>query len=70
MHLVLMQSFRDLTIPHGRCGDLSVFFAVYGITNLITDIIVLSMPIPSLLRLNMDFWKKCSLLITFAVGFM
>lgn len=65
-----MQMFRDLTIPHGHCGDLSVFFAVYGITNLITDIMVLSMPIPSLLRLNMDFWKKCSLLVTFAVGYM
>lgn len=65
-----MVSSRDLTLPDGHCGNQSAVFAVYGITNVITDIIVLSMPIPSLLKLKMAFWKKCSLLATFAVGYL
>lgn len=60
----------DLSIPGGSCGSQSAFFAAFGIVNLATDVLVLTMPIPNLLRLRLAFWKKASLLATFTVGFM
>lgn len=60
----------DLSISGGSCGSQSAIFAVFGIMNLVTDVVVLTMPIPSLLRLRMPFWKKASLLATFTVGFL
>lgn len=60
----------DLSIPGGSCGSQSTVFAVFAIMNLVTDVVVLTMPIPSLLGLRMPFWKKASLLATFTVGFL
>lgn len=60
----------DLSIPGGHCGSQSAVFAVFGIMNLVTDVAVLAMPIPSLLRLKMPFFQKAFLLATFTVGFL
>lgn len=59
----------DLSISGGYCGSQSAIFATFGIMNLVTDVAVLTMPIPCLLGLRMPFWKKASLLATFTVGF-
>lgn len=60
----------DLSIEGGSCGSQSAVFAAFGIMNLVTDVLVLAMPIKSLLGLRLEFWKKASLLATFTVGFM
>lgn len=60
----------NLTLPGGHCGSQSAVFAIFGITNLVTDVVVLLMPIPSLTGLRMPIWKKASLLATFVIGFM
>lgn len=60
----------NLSIPGGSCGSQSTVFAVFAIMNLVTDVVVLTMPISSLLGLRMPFWKKASLLATFTVGFL
>lgn len=60
----------NLSLPGGHCGSQSAVFAVFGIMNLVTDVAVLTMPIPSLLGLKMAFFQKASLLATFVVGFL
>lgn len=60
----------DLDIPGGYCGSQSLVFAVFGILNLVTDVVVLLLPIKSLLALRLPLWKKASLIATFSVGFL
>lgn len=60
----------DLSIPGGYCGSQSDVFAVFGIMNLVTDVVVLLLPIKSLLALRLPLWKKVSLMATFSVGFL
>lgn len=60
----------DLSIPGGYCGSQSDVFAVFGIMNLVTDVVVLLLPIKSLLALRLPLWKKASLMATFSVGLL
>ncbi|KAJ4406647.1 hypothetical protein N0V82_010070 [Gnomoniopsis sp. IMI 355080] len=60
----------DLDIPGGYCGSQSAVFAVFAIMSLVTDLAVLTMPIRTLVGLQLPLWKKASLLATFAVGFL
>lgn len=60
----------DLELPGGYCGNQSAVFAAFAIMNLITDLVVLTLPIKILLGLRSPLWKKVSLLATFTVGFL
>lgn len=54
----------------GHCGSLKTAYGLYGIMNLITDVLVLALPIPSLVGLKLPALRKCGLVATFAVGFL
>ncbi|KAF3771304.1 hypothetical protein M406DRAFT_231203, partial [Cryphonectria parasitica EP155] len=58
-----------LDIP-GHCGSQKAVFGIYGVLNLVTDLMVLALPIPSLTGLKLPFLRKAGLVATFAVGFL
>lgn len=43
----------DQTIPGGHCGNQVLSFTVTGILNLVTDLMVLTLPLPYLYKLQM-----------------
>ncbi|KAL4899590.1 hypothetical protein BDW74DRAFT_108809 [Aspergillus multicolor] len=58
----------DKTIPTGRCGDQVASFTATGVINLVTDVVVLTLPMPSLSRLQMAMYKKVTLIAVFGLG--
>ncbi|KAL3452745.1 hypothetical protein BJX65DRAFT_302654 [Aspergillus insuetus] len=58
----------DQTIPGGKCGNQVTSFTVTGVINLVTDFIVLILPMPSLYRLQMATYKKATLIAVFGLG--
>ena len=60
----------DQTIPDGQCGNQVLSYQVTGALNLLTDLIVLLLPMPYLYGLNLALYKKVVLMVTFAVGLL
>ncbi|KAK3331259.1 hypothetical protein B0H66DRAFT_94015 [Apodospora peruviana] len=60
----------DQTIPGGHCGDQVLSFTVTGILNLLTDVMVLVLPLPYLARLQMRLYKKLVLIGVFSIGLL
>ncbi|KAL4803356.1 hypothetical protein BDV18DRAFT_162920 [Aspergillus unguis] len=58
----------DKTIEGGSCGDQVASFTATGVINLVTDVIVLVLPMPSLSRLQMATYKKVTLITVFGLG--
>ncbi|KAK1753122.1 hypothetical protein QBC47DRAFT_304223 [Echria macrotheca] len=58
------------TIPGGHCGDQVLSFTVTGVLNLVTDVMVLVLPLPYLARLQMRLYKKLVLLGVFSIGLL
>lgn len=44
----------------GKCIDTLLFFLVFGIINMVNDVIILVVPIPRILKLHMNKRKKVS----------
>lgn len=60
----------DTTIPGGSCGDRNAVFVIAGVTNMITDFMVLLLPVPCILKLQMPPGQKFGLLIVFCMGIL
>ncbi|KAL2863366.1 putative integral membrane protein [Aspergillus lucknowensis] len=58
----------DQTIPGGKCGDQVTSFTITGVVNLLTDVTVLVLPMPSLYKLQMATYKKVTLIAVFGLG--
>ncbi|KAL4963657.1 uncharacterized protein BDV14DRAFT_176145 [Aspergillus stella-maris] len=58
----------DTTIPGGHCGNQVTSFTATGVINLVTDVIVLVLPMPSLYKLQMATYKKVTLITVFGLG--
>ncbi|KAL2856462.1 hypothetical protein BJY01DRAFT_263514 [Aspergillus pseudoustus] len=58
----------DPTIRGGKCGDQVASFTATGVINLLTDVVVLVLPMPSLYRLQMATYKKVTLIAVFGLG--
>ncbi|PYI00339.1 hypothetical protein BO78DRAFT_268904, partial [Aspergillus sclerotiicarbonarius CBS 121057] len=58
----------DPSIPGGTCGSQVSSFAVTGVINLATDLLVLAIPLPLLYRLQMSRFKKVTLISVFGLG--
>ncbi|OJJ38281.1 hypothetical protein ASPWEDRAFT_318186 [Aspergillus wentii DTO 134E9] len=54
----------------GRCFSLLVFYYVSFATRLVTDLVIFALPIPILLKLNLESWKKAGLILMFALGLL
>ncbi|KAK8069630.1 hypothetical protein PG994_006246 [Apiospora phragmitis] len=59
---------RDQTITGGHCGDPVKLWLSHGILNIVTDLVVLLLPMPVLYRLQMVLYKKVVLMLTFGMG--
>lgn len=57
----------DLSVT-GKCIDKAGIYLATAAINVITDLLILTLPIPMILRLNMPRSKKIGLVIVFIVG--
>lgn len=60
----------DTTIPGGVCGDRNAVFVIAGVTNMVTDFMVLVLPVPSILKLQMPLGQRFGLLLVFCMGIL
>ncbi|RFU74508.1 integral membrane [Trichoderma arundinaceum] len=58
----------DPTIAGGFCVNYGALVLVAGICNIITDFVILAMPIPLVLKLNLSPQRKRMVIFTFAMG--
>jgi hypothetical protein len=52
----------------GTCVNFGVFALVTAALNVVTDLVILALPVPLILRLKMSQRKKMLLILTFALG--
>lgn len=52
----------------GSCGDVMMFYKTYSIPSLLTDLAMLVLPWPVVLRLQMPTAEKIGLILTFLAG--
>jgi hypothetical protein len=64
---VPVRSMWDVHI-HGRCINTSVFLTVMGCLNVVTDALLLALPIPILWKLQMSRTHKMQLMAIFLTG--
>lgn len=57
-------------MPGGKCGNQVLSYQVTGALNLVTDLVVLALPMRYLYGLNLALYKKVVLMISFAVGIL
>ncbi|KAL8898007.1 MAG: hypothetical protein Q9207_006914 [Kuettlingeria erythrocarpa] len=58
----------DRSIPGGHCIDFSAFSRFTSIMNIVTDILILAMPIPIVWSLHLDKSKKIGVCAVFLLG--
>ena len=56
------------TTVHPTCINTSNFWMDYAVINILTDAVVLSLPIPEVLRLNLNVRQKITLCAVFLLG--
>lgn len=54
----------------GSCGDQVLSYLITGSMNLVTDVVVLLLPLPYLWSLQLRLYKKLVLLATFSMGIL
>lgn len=52
-------------VNDGSCGDVMMFYRVYSVPSLVTDVAMLIIPFPILLKLNIATSEKIGLILTF-----
>jgi hypothetical protein len=60
----------DPTIPGGSCGQRNATYVVAGTLNLVTDLMVMFLPIPHIWKLQLSMAKKLALCTVFCVGLL
>jgi hypothetical protein len=56
--------------PKQHCIDYPLLIKVCGVINILTDVAILALPMPSLWKLNLSSSRKRLLMITFLIGGM
>lgn len=57
-------------IAGSKCGDQVTFYFVSGLINMITDFVVVCLPLPQLYRLRLPQDSKMGLIVVFGLGFV
>ncbi|KAG8162374.1 hypothetical protein KVR01_008139 [Diaporthe batatas] len=52
----------------GVCGNRNAVFVIAGVTNMVTDFMVLIVPVPCILKLQMPVGQRIGLLLVFGMG--
>ncbi|KAL4806820.1 hypothetical protein BDV18DRAFT_159989 [Aspergillus unguis] len=58
----------DTTIPGGKCGNRNATYVVAGTLNLVTDLMVMLLPVPHIWTLKLNLAKKIALTSVFCMG--
>ncbi|KAK6219176.1 hypothetical protein LQW54_002425 [Pestalotiopsis sp. IQ-011] len=58
----------DTTIAGGKCGNTLASWKSTGIVNIVTDVIILLLPVPSLCKVQMVLYKKLVIIAMFTLG--
>lgn len=58
----------DLSITSGKCIDKAGIYLATAAINVITDFLILTIPIPMVVKLKMPKWQKIGLVCMFTVG--
>ncbi|KAH6683096.1 hypothetical protein B0J14DRAFT_138252 [Halenospora varia] len=64
---VPLHAFWDPTV-RGRCIDIGKYYFATSVPNVVTDFVLLIMPLPHLVKLKVSFWRKVIVLGLFCVG--
>lgn len=59
----------DTTIG-GHCGNSQLMWYITGIFNILTDLMVLLLPMPYIYDLQLPLYKKLALMCTFGIGLL
>ena len=54
----------------GSCGDVKVYYEWLSAINVVSDVVILLLPLPFVYNLQMALRKKIVLVLMFSVGFM
>ncbi|KAF2797881.1 hypothetical protein K505DRAFT_372129 [Melanomma pulvis-pyrius CBS 109.77] len=58
----------DHSIPGGTCNDFRLHFSLASLPNILTDLVILGVPIPIIAKLHLDKAVKAGVLATFLSG--
>ena len=58
----------DTSIENAKCLDADAYYKWTGLPNVITDFVMLILPIPYVAKLSLTLGTKVSLIATFATG--
>ena len=54
----------------GTCGQRNTVYVSAGVLNLVTDFMVMSLPIPHILKLQLAWRRKLGLILMFSLGIL
>jgi hypothetical protein len=60
----------DVLVKDGQCLNKAALYIATGVLNIVTDIMVIILPIPMVLGLQMSKARKIMLILLFSVGSM
>ena len=60
----------DRTIPGGRCFNIEAFYKTTSVPNILTDLIILVLPIPTVINLETSKVQRAECLLVFLIGSM
>ncbi|KAI0127579.1 hypothetical protein BJ170DRAFT_683413 [Xylariales sp. AK1849] len=60
----------DFTIEDGSCMDAGILYIATAVSNIITDVMLFMLPIPTILGLRMGLGQKLGAIFIFAIGSM
>lgn len=58
------------TVPGGHCASYNVAFTTIGCVNMVTDLIIMLLPIPFIRKLQMAIGTKIGLYVIFSIGLL
>jgi hypothetical protein len=58
----------DPTIEEGQCFDVGILYMATAVSNIITDVLIFFLPLPTIIGLQMKRAQKASAVAVFAVG--
>lgn len=61
---------QAVDVHDGTCGDVMLFYKLYSVPSLVTDVVMLVIPWPILLKLQMPTSEKVGLMLTFLAASM
>ncbi len=70
LQCVPMAAFWDRSIKNAKCMSIAQFSSATGITNLLTDFIILCLPMPMVWTLHTNKTQKITLTGIFLLGFL